>query len=434
MLWHLDGASTLGTLSVHFPKGVPTGANSYTIAAMIKTDTVVSGSGGWIGWGNNSFDNAKNAAPFRRMELPIIGTRMTWSPARPRIWRMAIGIPWSQPMMEPTKSSTSMASTAERDQFHGSRCRRSEFHRRQNNVRREFQRVGRRLAGRQSGARPNGNQYADQFRRFDLHRRHSSGGDAAANCHAASVDLNGVNQHVASLADGTGGGGGITNGGQADSTLTLNGSGVTAFSGVISDGSSNKISLVLSGGGTQTLSGAIHIPAGQRSTAARCELPTPRACAMGSGGVTLNNGTLSSGTVGAISGTVAAGSPVFTRSPRVASGAMGTLTLGGLTTSSSTTLNFDLCAPVSSGSYSGDLIVIGANGLTVNNGTMVSFGTNAPAVGDYRLFGGNFGMPLASNFSLPPAPMGTIYSLSYMVDSGYYDLSCRRPTCPDNGT
>ena len=73
----------------------------------------------------------------------------------------------------------------------------------------------------------------------------------------ASLDLNTASQTVGSLADGTGGGGSITNSGATASTLTLNPtSGSTGFSGAIGGGSSNNaIRLVKSGAGTQVLAG-----------------------------------------------------------------------------------------------------------------------------------------------------------------------------------
>ena len=80
-------------------------------------------------------------------------------------------------------------------------------------------------------------------------------------------------------------------------------------------------------------------------------------------------------------------------------GSIGTLTIGSLLTSSNLTLNFDLTTP----GGSGDLLTI-TNGLTVGQGTPITFGTNPPAVpGEYQLIGGNFGTPNLSYFHLPAA-------------------------------
>ncbi len=142
--------------------------------------------------------------------------------------------------------------------------------------------------------------------------------------------------------------------------------------------------------------------------------------ATGSGAVTLNGGTLASGVFGTISGNVIAGTAAHTIAPGGV-GSIGTITLGGLTTNSNTTLNFDLGGAVAGGVYTGDLITIGSGGFTAGNGTVITFGTNPSTPGDYRLFGGNFGSPTFSNFTLPTAPSNTTYSLT-TEDTGYLDL------------
>ncbi|MCE9551773.1 MAG: autotransporter-associated beta strand repeat-containing protein [Planctomycetes bacterium] len=70
----------------------------------------------------------------------------------------------------------------------------------------------------------------------------------------STLDLNGVNQQIASLSNHLGSGGSVTNSGSSDVVLIISG-GTGVFSGVISDGATNNISLVKSGSGTQTLSG-----------------------------------------------------------------------------------------------------------------------------------------------------------------------------------
>ena len=104
-------------------------------------------------------------------------------------------------------------------------------------------------------------------------------------------------------------------------------------------------------------------------------------------------------------------------------GTIGTLNLSGLTTSSNTTLEYDLGSPVSGGSYTGDLInFTTGSGLTVGSGTNLAFGADPTAAGDYRLFSGAFGSPVLSNFVLPTAPSLTSYSLSSVADPGFIDL------------
>ncbi len=138
--------------------------------------------------------------------------------------------------------------------------------------------------------------------------------------------------------------------------------------------------------------------------------------ATGSGTVTLNGGTLASSTSGgSISGAVQVGSVASEIAPG-GIGSVGTLTIGSLITTSNLTLNFDLTTP----GGNGDLLTI-TNGLTVGQGTPITFGTNPPtAPGDYPLIGGNFGTPNLSYFDLPAAPAGETYSLTTV--GGYIDL------------
>jgi fibronectin-binding autotransporter adhesin len=137
--------------------------------------------------------------------------------------------------------------------------------------------------------------------------------------------------------------------------------------------------------------------------------------ATGSGNVTLSGGTLASGASGgSISGGVQAGSGASVIAPGGV-GSVGNLTIGSLTTAANLTLNFDLTTP----GGSGDLLTI-ANGLTVGQGTPITFGTNPTAIGDYQLIGGSFGTPNLSYFNLPAAPAGEAYSLTTV--GGYIDL------------
>ena len=73
----------------------------------------------------------------------------------------------------------------------------------------------------------------------------------------ATLDLNGVSQTIASLADGSGGGGSVINSAGTPVLLTVNqAAGETTFNGTITDnGSANAISVVKSGAGTTKLVG-----------------------------------------------------------------------------------------------------------------------------------------------------------------------------------
>lgn len=73
----------------------------------------------------------------------------------------------------------------------------------------------------------------------------------------AALDLNGISQTIASLADGNSGGGSVINSAGTPVTLTINqAAGETTFTGTIADsGSANAISVMKSGAGTTKLVG-----------------------------------------------------------------------------------------------------------------------------------------------------------------------------------
>jgi fibronectin-binding autotransporter adhesin len=147
--------------------------------------------------------------------------------------------------------------------------------------------------------------------------------------------------------------------------------------------------------------------------------------ATGTGNVTLNGGVLASGTTGSISGNVLAGTGAHTVAPGGV-GTVGSLTIGGLTSTNLTTLNFDLGTGVGE-ITNGDLLTLGSGTVSIGSGTAMTFGGLPVAGDDYRLIGDLSSgavvdaIPLA-NFSLPAAPAGLVYSLSNSVDAGYIDL------------
>ncbi len=109
----------------------------------------------------------------------------------------------------------------------------------------------------------------------------------------ATLDLNGADQAVASLADSGGSGGTVTNSGAGPLTFTLNpGSGSATFSGRIADGGAgNAITLVKSGAGTQALAGDNAFSGGTTISAGTLQLGAGGAAGSVTGPIE-NDGTL----------------------------------------------------------------------------------------------------------------------------------------------
>ena len=137
----------------------------------------------------------------------------------------------------------------------------------------------------------------------------------------------------------------------------------------------------------------------------------------------MNAGILASGAVGTISGNVLAGTAAHTIAPGGV-GTVGTLTIGGLTSSTLTTLNFDLGTGAGV-ITNGDNLILGSGTVSIASGTIMTFGGTPVAGNDYQLIGDTSAgavvgaIPLG-NFTLPAAPAGLSYSLA--VSSGFIDL------------
>jgi autotransporter-associated beta strand protein len=151
--------------------------------------------------------------------------------------------------------------------------------------------------------------------------------------------------------------------------------------------------------------------------------------AIGTGALTLNSGTLAAGptsNMGSIGGLVTAGTGQHLIGPSIGlSSGYGTLNLnGGLTTSSKTTLFFQLGTTPSGGYYVGDLLNIGnGSALTIGASTSIALASNPAGGGDFRLIGisGAIVNGSLSNFVLPSVA-GYNLSLSTTVDPNYIDL------------
>ncbi len=161
--------------------------------------------------------------------------------------------------------------------------------------------------------------------------------------------------------------------------------------------------------------------------------------ALGSGTLTLNGGTLAATAAGgSIAGLVQAGSGPHTIAPGagLVSG-YGTLNLeGGLNTSASTTLAFNLNLSTSIGTgnngspiFGGDLINLGSSALNVSGGSIIIDAGSPTTLGDYQLFYATGSITGSNTFTLP-SQSGYSYSLSTTADatSGYIDLVVSAPS------
>lgn len=212
------------------------------------------------------------------------------------------------------------------------------------------------------------------------------------------LDLNGVNQQIASLSDHLGSGGSVTNGGTSDVTLTISGSSNTTFSGVISDGPTNKINLVKDGSGAQILSGNNAYTGTTDILAGTLRFNGDNSAATGA--VTVHSG----GTLGG-TGTIY-GSTTIQNGGKLSPGAsIGILTIddtlditAAVSPDNSQSLLFELSNP----SFSDKVTLTGSNVLFMGTLEFDDFVfTGTPTAGTYTLFDTNadiFGS-LGSNFT-----------------------------------
>jgi autotransporter-associated beta strand protein len=238
----------------------------------------------------------------------------------------------------------------------------------------------------------------------------NSGSNSSTYTDGSAVTFNDNNNHNYSVTLNTTVSPGSVTVNNSSGDYTIGGSGTIA----------GTASLTKSGSRVLTLSTANTYSGGTTVNAGTLVVNNSTGSATGSGNVTLNGGILASGTTGSISGNVLAGAGSHTIAPGGV-GTVGSLTIGGLTSSSLTTLNFDL--GTGSGTITnGDLLTLGSGTISIGSGTLMTFG-GTPVVGDdYRLIGGSIGGITLSNFSLPTAPAGDTFALSTTVDSGYIDL------------
>ncbi len=191
----------------------------------------------------------------------------------------------------------------------------------------------------------------------------------------------------------------------------------TDFSGGAINGTG---SLVQAGSGTLVLNASNSYSGGTTLNAGALVLANTSGSALGSGNLMINGGTLASGAVGSMTGNVTASSGINIAPG--GSGQFGQLTVGGLTTSNQTTLDFDLSSPVSNGTYGGDLITVSSAGpLSIGASTTIALSSLPTAIGDYRLLADSNSSALAiagSNFVLPTLVFEFVH-LRFEHDRGY---------------
>ena len=250
----------------------------------------------------------------------------------------------------------------------------------------------------------------------------------------AAVTVNG-NIDVGSITFTTGGwtlnagSGVLAFGGTGAMTITTV-TGVDTIHASIADGSAfgsggGVTSLTKAGAGTLVLGGANTYSGGTMVSAGVLLVSNGAGSATGTGNVTMNGGVL--GGSGTIAGNVVAGPGSHRIHPGEggAAGGAATLTVGGLSTSLATTLDFNLVTPGIAGGS--DLIkVTGANGLTVNGGTVAftNHATGAGSLGYYKIlqYSGAIGGGGIGTLVLPGEANNVAYVLDTAHDPGFVDV------------
>ena len=232
----------------------------------------------------------------------------------------------------------------------------------------------------------------------------------------ATLDLSGISQTIASLADYNGSGGIVTNSGAA-TTLNISGSsGSATFSGTIADSAANPISLSKSGGATQILTGN----------------NTYRGTTFLSTGSLLINGSIGSGAV-TVSGGTFGGNGIIGGAVTVLGGIFSPGTsIGRLTVNNNVTLQSGgtTLMEISHDAATNDSLVV--SGTLQYGGTLtVNNLSGALAPGDsFKLFtaGNNSGAFAATN--LPSLNPG--YGWNFNPASGVLSVVQTVSTTPTN--
>jgi autotransporter-associated beta strand protein len=188
-------------------------------------------------------------------------------------------------------------------------------------------------------------------------------------------------------------------------------------------------------GGTLVLTASNSYGAGTYLGAGTLVVSNTAGSATGPGVVTINNGTLSSGTgnAGIIAGAVVPGTGAMAITPG-GNGTYGTLTVGGLSTNSNSTIAYDLTTP----GGQGDLINVTGGNLSFGAQTLITLSgggvSNDLAPGNYRLFQYNVGGTVVSTSGNATFSTLTRQQLLYQFhpDStpGYLDVAVAASPAP----
>jgi fibronectin-binding autotransporter adhesin len=215
--------------------------------------------------------------------------------------------------------------------------------------------------------------------------------------------------------------------GTSGGTINNGGFAITLAQPFVS-GASPDGGLTFAGTGTTTITAANTYNGNSTLSAGTLVVDNTSGSALGSGAkITLNGGVLANvGSTGSFTGSVMAGSGSHTIAPGGV-GTVGSLSLaGGLTTSSLTTLDFDLGTGAGPVVTNGDLLTLGST-ITIGAGTTIALAGTPVGGEDYRLIGAPISGGLVggindSDFTVT-GPAGFSYSLSNnSVDPGFIDV------------
>jgi fibronectin-binding autotransporter adhesin len=225
--------------------------------------------------------------------------------------------------------------------------------------------------------------------------------------------------------------------GSAD-TVTFSGTGTTVIANSNTYGGNTTITagtvIIANGSGSATSTGTITVSGGTLASA------SPSRITLLQGGGTVQTGTppvgvafganLDNSGAGVISGPVVVGAAGTVAPGEVGAGNFGTMSLNGLTTVASSTIDFDLNTGTGSAptSATGDYLILNGafSSLSIGSGTDLTFDSTG-TIGDYyRIIGGaaisGHTAALAADFVLPAG-----YTLNTTIDPGFIDVLVSSP-------